>query len=240
MEEKGVATLERALTILAAFTENELTLSLAEISRRTGLYKSTLLRLLGTLERFNYVGQQGDGNYHVGAAAFYLGTLYQRWVQPAEIIMPALRALVDATGESASFNVREGEVRVCVYRIDSPHTIRDHIKVGDVLPLGQGAVGKILSTFRDDDRPEPTPEACIATTAGEIVPDMAAICAPVFGKDGHCEGALALTGPAFRFTPEGIQRARLAILETAGKLSFQLGGQSRALEAALHQAQSTA
>src|SRR5690606_41430313 len=64
---------------------------------------------------------------------------------------------------------------------------------------------------------------CIAVTAGEIVPDMAAVCAPVFGAGGRCEGALALTGPAFRFTPEGVQRARLAILETAGKLSFQLG-----------------
>jgi len=237
MEEKGVATLERALTILAAFTEKELTLSLAEISRRTGLYKSTLLRLLSTLERFNYIGQQRDGNYHVGAAAFYLGTLYQRWVQPAEIIMPALQSLVDATGESASFNVREGDVRVCVYRIDSPHTIRDHIKVGDVLPLGQGAVGKILSAFSTEQPTEPA--ECVATTTGEIVPDMAAVSAPVFGTSGKCEGALAVTGPAFRIGEEGMQRARLAVLETASKLTFQLGGRSTLLEAALQQARST-
>jgi len=232
MEEKGVATLERALTILAAFTKNDLTLSLAEISRRTGLYKSTLLRLLSTLERFHYIGQQGDGNYHVGPAAFFLGTLYQSWVQPAEVIMPALRGLVDRTGESASFNVREGDVRVCVYRIDSPHTIRDHIKVGDVLPLGQGAVGKVLSAFAAGQLAEAT--EFVATTSGEIVADMAAVSAPVFGKEGACIGALAITGPAFRFEQARMQQAREAVLEAAARVSFQLGGDAQRLEAALH------
>jgi DNA-binding IclR family transcriptional regulator len=50
-EDRGVATLERALAILGTF-ESSSSQSLADISRRTGLYKSTLLRLLGTLQKF--------------------------------------------------------------------------------------------------------------------------------------------------------------------------------------------
>ncbi len=238
MEEKGVATLERALTILAAFTPTETSLPLAELSRRTGLYKSTLLRLLGTLERFDYVGQQRDGSYHIGPGAFYLGGLYQRWVQPPELIQPVLQRLVDATGESASFNVRQGEVRVCVYRIDSPQTIRDHIRVGDVLPMSHGAVGRLLAAFADLDTPPADPvlaairERCHVLTSGEIAADMAAKAVPVFGAGPELAGCLAITGPSARFTPAAVDNMRVHLLQAASDLSYRLGGRYRPLEAA--------
>lgn len=237
MEEKGVATLERALTILASFSEAEPVLSLAEISRRTGLYKSTLLRLLATLERFSYVSQQSDGNYHVGVAALYLGNLYQRSVRPQELITPFLQHLVRKTGESASFNIREGSVRVCVYRVDSPQKIRDHVRVGDVLPLTKGSVGHVLSAFsedgKDDARWDSMRTDCYSQTHGEIEPDSAAIAAPVFGMDGRCEGALAITGPAMRFLDERMPLMRLLLVQAAAELSVLLGGRSAALEAAV-------
>jgi DNA-binding IclR family transcriptional regulator len=241
MDEKGVATLERALTILAAFTEADLSLPLAEISRRTGLYKSTLLRLLATLERFGYIGQQEDGNYHVGPAALYLGSIYQRWVRPPELINPALRQLVEQTGESASFNVREGDIRVCIYRIDSPQKIRDHVRIGDVLPLPNGAAGKILSAFdtaRDHARWQEVREACFASSRGEIGPDTAAVSAPVFESGGKCIGALAITGPANRFTDEKVADMRVHVLRAALDLTYKFGGPTTQLETALHIAQS--
>lgn len=247
MEEKGVATLERALTILAAFTAAEPQLSLAELSRRTGLYKSTLLRLLATLERFDYVGQHADGSYHVGPGAFYLGSLYQRWVQPPTLIQPVLQQLVASTGESASFNVPQGEVRVCVYRIDSPHTIRDHIRVGDVLPMAQGAVGRLLRAFgvAATDALDPALDdvrrQCSVATRGEIAADMAAVAVPVFaagpgGGDAVLAGSLALTGPTSRFTDATMPGMRRHLLQAAADLSYRLGGRHPGLEAAAAQA----
>ena len=185
-EEKGVATLERALAILGTF-EASTTQSLADISRRTGLYKSTLLRLLGTLEKFGYVGQVSDGSYHIGVAALHLGSLYQRWVTPAELINPVLRSLVEQTGESASFNVQEGALRVCVYRVDSMQKIRDHVRVGDVLPLERGAAGKVMLAFGDevaDARWATLRSDCFCLTKGEIESDTAAVAAPVFSSHG--------------------------------------------------------
>ena len=44
------------------------------------------------------------------------------------MVLPELRALVEATGESAAYHVRQGATRLCLYRVDSPHPIRDHIK----------------------------------------------------------------------------------------------------------------
>lgn len=247
MVEKGVATLERALTILAAFSATEPQLSLAELSRRTGLYKSTLLRLLATLERFDYVGQGADGSYHIGPAAFYLGSIYQRSVKLPKLIEPVLQRLVEQTGESASFNVAQGKVRVCVYRIDSPHTIRDHVQVGDVLPMSQGAVGHVLSAFLKLDA-EPTEPLlkqvradCWVHSHGEVARDMAALAAPVFragAMPGAVElaGCLAVTGPTSRFDGAAVAKMRRALLQEAAELSYYLGGRYALLELAAQQA----
>jgi DNA-binding IclR family transcriptional regulator len=237
-EDRGVATLERALAILATF-EASSTQSLADISRRTGIYKSTLLRLLGTLEKFGYVGQQVDGSYHIGVAALHLGSLYQRWVRPAELINPVLHTLVEQTGESASFNVQEGALRVCVYRVDSPQTIRDHVRVGDVLPLTRGAAGKVMLAFGDEaSNPQWSDlrESCFCCTKGEIEADTAAVAAPVFAAGRAIEGSIAITGPAFRFSDEKVSAMRAAVLRGALTLSRELGGNTASLEAALHRA----
>lgn len=237
-EEKGVATLERALTILTAF-ESATALPLAEISRLTGLYKSTLLRLLATLERFGYIGQQSDGLYHVGVAALRLGSLYSRWVTPAELINPVLERLVLEGGESASFSVREGELRVCIYRVDSTHMIRDHVRIGDILPLDRGAAGKVLCAFDIDPTAERWRQVRVehfAHTRGEIEPDTAGVAAPVFDAQGRCKGAVALTGPAFRFTPERVERMRVSVLAAAIDVTRGYGGDVTALDAAWRRA----
>ena len=54
-DEGGVAAVDRALSILGAFSESDAKLSLAEISKRTGLYNSTVLRLMKSLEKFGYM-----------------------------------------------------------------------------------------------------------------------------------------------------------------------------------------
>jgi DNA-binding IclR family transcriptional regulator len=71
----GVAALDRAIAILDAFTTAERSLSLAEIAARTGLYKSTILRLANSLLRGQLLERLDDGRYRVGPAAFRLGAL---------------------------------------------------------------------------------------------------------------------------------------------------------------------
>ena len=74
----GVAAVDRAIAILNAFTQSDRTLSLAELAARTGFYKSTILRLAGSLLRGQYLERLEGGRYRVGPAAFRLGALYQR------------------------------------------------------------------------------------------------------------------------------------------------------------------
>src|SRR3546814_12788292 len=70
---EGVAAVERALTILAAFEQASEPLTLSELSRRSGLYKSTALRLLESLRKFRYVSVTGGGRYDLGTTVLRLG-----------------------------------------------------------------------------------------------------------------------------------------------------------------------
>src|SRR6478752_2897978 len=98
--EEGVVAVRRAMSILAAFGVDDTHLSLAELSRRTGCHRSTVLRLARTLAMDDYLAQRADGTWRLARAAGWLGACYQATFNIAEIVQPVLRELSAATGES--------------------------------------------------------------------------------------------------------------------------------------------
>src|SRR6478609_9796179 len=84
----GVAVLDRAFAILNAFGPTDDRLTLTELSRRTELYKSTVLRLLGALEHGGFVRKLNDGQYAIGPQPLRLAALYQRSFQVGPVIEP--------------------------------------------------------------------------------------------------------------------------------------------------------
>lgn len=222
----GVASVERALSVLRAFSRERLVLSLAELAEATGLYKSTILRLAQTLEAEGLLARTPAGQYRVGPLALQLATLYQQSIEPAELILPALRKLNRETGESACFNIRNGDNRVCVYRIESVHRLRDHVMVGDVIPLQHGAAGHILTAFSgaDDKTSASIRKRGVAISLAEVTPDVAAMAAPVFEAGERLAGALTVSGPRTRLDKAAIKRIEPMLLEVARDLTRELGG----------------
>lgn len=223
----GVAAVDRALSVLAAFRDGDVALGLAELAERTRLYKSTVLRLLASLEHGGWVGRQDDGRYAVGPAVARLHAVYAQSFSLDKLVMPALRALVQATGESAAYHVRQGRDRLCLYRVDSPHPVRDHARVGDLLPLGKGAGGRVLVAFDPElgdwvkkDRAHYARVRANGYEAlvGDRHSEIAGISAPVFRKDGALAAALTLTMPAHRYDERYIRN----VLEAARALGAQL------------------
>src|SRR5215213_3654946 len=137
--EGGVAAVDRALSILDALTDDKVTL--AELAKRTGLYKSTVLRLLKSLERFGYVLRSADGTYRLGSKVLLLGGLYQRHFRTSEIVPQVLERLAAEVEEGASFYICEEDMRICLHRVEASRAVRDSVHVGDRLPLTVGAAG---------------------------------------------------------------------------------------------------
>ena len=105
--DEGVAAVDRALSILDAFAEHDQKLTLAEISKRTKLYKSTVLRLTKSLEKFGYLRRSEEGAYRLGSKVLFLGSLYQRHFRTLDLVPQVLRQMVEELQEGASLYVRD-------------------------------------------------------------------------------------------------------------------------------------
>ncbi len=86
--------------MLEAFGVNDPQLSLAGLSRRTGIRKTTVLRLARTLAADNYLVQKGDGSWRLGRAAGWLGACYQATFNVQDVVEPVLRELTIKTGKA--------------------------------------------------------------------------------------------------------------------------------------------
>ena len=144
----GVAAVDRALLIATSLANAGSALTLTELSLRTGMYKSTLLRLLASLEKAGLVVHRNDKRYALGPLAFVFGRSFEQTNGLQDAIQPQLVWLVNQGTESPSFHVRhDDDNRLCLMRIDSNHSTLDRIRPGDQLPLHRGAPGKVLTSF---------------------------------------------------------------------------------------------
>lgn len=235
-DSSGVAVLDRAFALLGAFGQDDDSLTLTELSRRTGLYKSTVLRLLAALEHGGFVRKLADGAYAIGPAPLRLATIYQRSFQVGPVIEPLLKQLSADTGETASFYVRHGDARIALYRWEPARSVRAAVAIGQQYALHQGASGKVLCAFSDDRREgfEAIRARGWGASYGEREPDTASVAAPVFAMGGLAQGAIAISGPRVRLSPPDVMLAACrAVLGGAREASRQLGGDIARLDAAL-------
>lgn len=218
----GVAAVDRALSLLAAFKEGDRSLSLIEIAERAQLVKSTVLRLLASLIHFGLVQRLEDGRYTLGPEVARLQSIYTRSFSLEGIVLPALRELVERTQESAVYHVRQGELRLVLYRVDSPQPIRDHVKVGDVMPLDRGAGGRVLMAYSGAEGSlydRIRREGSVAVV-GDRSPELAGVASPVFKAGGELAGAVTLTMPTNRFRQEHIEPVKDAARAISEKLGY--------------------
>ena len=229
----GAAAVDRALTLLSAFTAGDVSLSLTELAERTRLYKSTVLRLLASLEHARFVQRTGDGRYGLGSEVARLSSLYTASFSLDHVVMPVLRQLVAITGESAAYHVRQGTgpdwKRLCLYRVDSPNILRDHVKAGDILPSDRGAGARILIAYdadaastaavKDKNLYAKVREQSYCAVVGDRSAELAGISAPVFKADGTLAAALTLTMPAHRYDERWVK----PVLEAARGLTGRVG-----------------
>lgn len=220
----GVAAVDRALAIATALAQAGTPLSLADIARVTGMYKSTLLRLLASLERSGLVVHRSDKRYALGPLAFLFGRTFETSYGLKDAIQPVMEWLVTQGTESPSFHVQHGsDTRMCLCRIDSSHSTLDRVRVGDLLPLQKGAPGKVLRAYSDGGPTDPDAQL-VFTSFGERDPLCGAISSPVFGPANTLLGALSLSGPLERFSELAVQRMTGLLLTAAERATLSLGG----------------
>lgn len=217
---KGVEAVDRALRIVNLCLEADGGLTLAELSRRSGFYKSTILRLAGSLEDFGYVSRRSDGAFQPGATLIRMGRAAANAFDLAATVRPALKELSDHTRETASLYVKSGDMRECLFRHEPDRAIRHIVTEGMRLPLNTGASSHIINAWTGRTAvPPPDGAPAFSLSLGERDPEVAAMAVPVFDVDDVFLGALCVSGLISRFEPaEAQDRFLSALTQAAGSL----------------------
>jgi DNA-binding IclR family transcriptional regulator len=235
--DENVTAVERALSILTAFEGDELFLPLAELARRTGMHKPTVLRLARTLATARFLVRREDGAWRLGPAVGWMGSRYQAQFDLDSAIEPILRQLSATTGESASFFVFEGNLRSCLMRCEGTAGVHSQIRSGEVFPLDRGSAGRVILAALGEpgDLNERIRRRGFHVTRGERNSKMASVSAAVRGRHGTVLGSVSTAGPVERLTASVLARYAPATVLAAQQLGETLGAMpSTALRATWH------
>ncbi len=206
-----IQTVSNALRLLEAFyLESELGVS--ELSRRLGLHKNNVFRLLATLEFGGYVEQSRvTDRYRLGVRCLELGRAYARSLPLHERARPVLRELVGRLGETAHLGVLHDFEVVHMDGLQPQHLLVTAARLGQRLPVHACALGKVLLGFsppplrEEFDRQVTSGPGLVGRTAATIVDrhkfleELRTVASQGFALDlGECEEGLNCTAaPVF-------------------------------------------
>jgi DNA-binding IclR family transcriptional regulator len=159
-----VPGLERGLKILTEFSPREPVLGAPELSRRLKIPRTTVFRLLQTLESLGFLERADkDRNYRLGVAVLRLGFEYLSSLELTDLGLPIIEALRDDTGLTSHIVIRDGRDVVFVAKAQSHAPIFSSVKVnvGTRLPAYATTHGQVLMgdmTLDDLKKLYPEPE----------------------------------------------------------------------------------
>jgi DNA-binding IclR family transcriptional regulator len=241
----------RVVDILELVVRTHEGLPLRELSAQLEAPKSSLLPLLRTLTARGYLEQGALGAYRLGPKAFELGMASPAHRAWPEIARPALRELMQRTGETVFLGSLGGDGTAVVFvdKVESEQVIRYTAGVGDRRALHATSSGKVILAFlpapererilralplkRYTDRTVTSLPALRAALAevrrtgvcvnlDELAVGAAGIAAPIFDRDGHVAGACAIGGPTARVRPR-LKPLAAEVKATARAISALLG-----------------
>lgn len=214
--------------------------SLAEISRRVGLSKPGVHRILATLASRGYVERVGSGGrYRLGIRAFELGAraLVNRDVRLAA--RDVMRDLLAATGEVVNLSVPAGDAVVVLDQLIGPSLVQMRAQIGDRLPLDRTSSGRAYLVTLDPRELKKRYPSIVAEIDADrqrgyaiddclYQPDLRCVAAPIFDGLGAIAGIIGVSAPAYRVTLDDLTaRIGPAVAQAARVVTARLGGGDR-------------
>jgi IclR family transcriptional regulator, acetate operon repressor len=252
-DQNTIQSLDRAMMILDRLAASG-GMTLSEIASELDQSPATAYRVLTTLETRGIVEADPVAQtWHVGPGAFRIGSAFLRRTNLAERARPLMRALMEATGETANLGVEAGETVLFLSQVETHESIRAFFPPGTRSPMHASGIGKALLAEYPADRVARiaargldrfTPRTL--SDAGALLSDLAAIrargyavddeerndgmrcvAAPIFNATGEPVAGISISGPAARVTPARIPGIGQEVRRTADALSAALGAGAR-------------
>jgi DNA-binding IclR family transcriptional regulator len=235
---EGGETARRALRLIEVVVTAGAPVALGELVELVGLSKSTCYRLVRVLQDERYLDRAESGGYAIGSRLVGIAAAVLPQAAAYQAARPALRALVEAVGETATLHVRSGSRSVLVLGVESrDQVLRRAATVGETAWLGRGSSGQAILAHLAPSDADPiigqaddagSLRAALAAAVkdgyalsyGANHPGVHGIAAPVrsaFTAGGGM--SVAVSGPADRWTGDRMRACAPRLLKTCEELS---------------------
>lgn len=247
MAQESVQSIERALAILNRLCQGQ-PLGVTEFARELALAKSTVHRLLSTLERAGFVARTADARYRLGMKLWEAGCAAIRGLSVRDAARPAMEMLASRTGETVHLSIWDHREAIYIDKVDGTNPIRLHSTIGGRAPAHATASGLALLAFQEaatqarvsrgsrrrfTARTITTPERLrrrlmeirrkgYAFSAGAWYPGTAGVAAPIRSHTGRVVAALSVAGPADRIVGRALELG-ITVRMAAEEVSRALG-----------------
>jgi len=226
----SVKTIDRLVTVLACFSAETPTWTLAELSAHLGLPKSTLHRFLVSLEHHSILRRDPDDmRWRLGYRLFIWGGIAAKCTSLRHVANPILRDLVEETNETAILTVYQNQEVVCIDKVETSHPVRMTLDVGTRRHPHAGASSKVLMAYLSAEEIQSIvankglPKLCANTITDPDELDAAlarireceyaesqeetdlgawGVATPIRDRNGNVVAAVGVAGPKSRFTED--------------------------------------
>jgi IclR family pca regulon transcriptional regulator len=245
-------TLMRGLNILSLYTRETPALTLTEITRATKLNKTTVYRILSTLENAGYLVRDADTKrYRPGLKVLQLGFASISSLEVRQVARRYLKTLSQQVGETVSLSVLDGTDIIYVDRVRNQRIVGVVLGLGSRLPAHCASMGKAmlahlpsheLSQYLDQvslqsctakslvDRQALEAELAVVRSQGyatndeELEMGLRAVAAPIWDNSNHVVAAVNITGSTSSISQERlVGDLAEAVRHTAAQISQALG-----------------
>ncbi len=145
-----VPALAQGLSVLSLFSRDKVRLTAPEISRELSLPRTTVFRIMQTLEAMGFIcKEQDERHFRLGPAMLGRGFAYIASLDFVEVAQPVLARLRDQTGMSVHMAVRDGQDIVYVSRYAAQTTVRSSVTIGTRFPAHATIMGRMLLSDMD-------------------------------------------------------------------------------------------
>lgn len=246
-----IPSLKRAVQVLEVLARDGGRVSLADLSRSTDIPKSTLFRILATLQKEQcVVSDEASKTYRLGPKLWELGNAYVSQLDFYGAAIPAMRDLADACGESVFLGIlTEGEV-VYVRQMVSPDAVTVVNKLGQRAPVYCTATGEAILAFLPEQeaisilekqeilaynpktntdlsdleaRLDQIRQNGVAVVDGEYNAELLCISSPILDKTQTACAAITVAMLSATARIKRVQEVSALVRETAARISRQLG-----------------
>lgn len=247
---RAASVVSHALRVLRCFSVDEPTLGVTEIAARVGLHKSTVSRLLATLEQENVVERDPQTRrYRLGLGLISVAGPLLAELDERRVAYPVLLELTEQTGETSALLVWNGDQAVCVEQIPSPRQIKHTTPLGTRYSTALSSSVQLFLAEQPPERvralllsgivelPDPTEasielyleslrqvaEGGVALNYGKTSVEEVGVAAAVRDHRDQLVAAVMVAAPRYRVTPEQAELLADAAVAAAREVSQRLG-----------------